>query len=93
MRFCSSGLLIVTVKMRPERSNSKSSLALADAWVCISSPSGYWGGRHVWTAPADQGLFLKRSDNRGCSHVFGLLIRIFDPLALMLSASSLASSR
>ena len=42
-------------------------------------------GRH----PLIKG-FLRCGDNRGCGHVFGLLMRVTDPLALMLSASSLA---
>jgi hypothetical protein len=29
---------------------------------------------HVWTAPADQGLFCGGAFDRGCGHVFGLLI-------------------
>ncbi len=27
---------------------------------------------HVWTAPADQGLFCGGAFDRGCGHVFGL---------------------
>ena len=34
---------------------------------------------HVWTAPADQGLFCGGAFDRGCGHVFGLSMRVLTP--------------
>ena len=35
---------------------------------------------HVWTAPADQGFFCGVAFDRGCGHVFGLLMRVMTPV-------------
>ncbi len=35
---------------------------------------------HVWTAPAYQGLFCRIAFDRGCGHVFGLLMRVMMPV-------------
>ena len=58
-------------------------------WNIVEGPQQppYWHC-HVWTAPADQGLFCGVAFDRGCGHVFGPLMRVITPLALMLSAWS-----
>jgi len=38
------------------------------------------GRCHVWTAPADQGFFCGVAFDRGCGHVFGLLMRVMTPV-------------
>jgi hypothetical protein len=47
-------------------------------WKDRSKPP-YWHC-HVWTAPADQGLFCGVAFDRGCGHVFGLLMRVMTPV-------------
>jgi phytoene dehydrogenase-like protein len=38
------------------------------------------GPCHVWTAPADQGFFCGVAFDRGCGHVFGLLMWVMTPV-------------
>jgi hypothetical protein len=50
-------------------------------WNIVEGPQQppYWHC-HVWTAPADQGLFCGVAFDRGCGHVFGLLMRVMTPV-------------
>jgi hypothetical protein len=50
-------------------------------WNIVEGPQQpqYWHC-HVWTAPADQGFFCGVAFDRGCGHVFGLLMRVMTPV-------------
>ena len=39
--------------------------------ACASNDQGEQQHCHVWTAPADQGLFCGVEFDRGCGHTFG----------------------